>query len=277
MLRNALAFSLLLAVTGCGGGGSDSSSTPSTGTGGNLGNGSDPLAQFINVQSQYAGLKTAAALDKTGASRFMQTITTLHPELLPTYDDEAGSSERLCINGGSATLTPNKANTEIAITFNQCNEGGNIFTGRATLKVVSTNASGDITEAITVYQDTQLRTDNNIFIIRGTSRQRELTGSCDSTLNLNNLLLTVQGSGEQWYFENLYDQRFGSYGIHCENGGMALQGRVYISDIGYVNVTTPTLLKLPTMIVTQPQQGHLALAGADGHVFNWQIKNDGSA
>ncbi|GHG60959.1 hypothetical protein GCM10010919_04940 [Alishewanella longhuensis] len=276
MLRNALAFSLLLAVTGCGGGGSDSSSTPGTGTGGNSGNGSDPLAQFINVQSQYTGLKTAAALDKTGASRFMQTITTLHPELLPTYDDEAGSSERLCINGGSATLTPNKANTEIAITFNQCNEGGNIFTGNATLRVVSTNASGDITEAITVYQDTQLRTDNNIFIIRGTSRQRELTGSCDSTLNLNNLLLTVQGSSEQWYFENLYDQRFGSYGIYCENGGMALQGRVYISDIGYVNVTTPTLLKLPTMIVTQPQQGHLALAGADGHVFNWQIKNDGS-
>lgn len=63
MLRNALAFSLLLAVTGCGGGGSDSSSTPSTGTGGNSGNGSDPLAQFINVQSQYAGLKTAAVND----------------------------------------------------------------------------------------------------------------------------------------------------------------------------------------------------------------------
>lgn len=276
MLRNALILSLLLAVTGCGGGGSDSTSSPGTGTGGNTGSGTDPLAQFINVQPQYSGLKTAAALDKTGASRFMQTITTLHPELLPTYDDEAGSSEQLCINGGSATLTPNKANTEIAVKFNQCNEGGNILTGDATLRIVSTNAFGDITEALTVYQDTQLRNDNNTFIIRGTSRQREIADTCDSTLNLNNLLLTVQGSGEQWYFENLYDQRFGTYGIHCENNGMTLQGRVYISDLGYVNVTTPTLLKLPTMVVTQPQQGHLALAGAAGQVFNWQIKNDGT-
>lgn len=274
MLRNALAFSLLLAVTGCGGGDSDSAATP--GTGGNSGTGSDPLAQYINVQPLYSGLKTAAALDKPTVSRFMQTLTTLHPELLPTYDDEAGSSEQLCINGGSATLTPNNANTEIAVKFNQCNEGGNVLTGNATLRIINSNALGDVIEALTIYQDTQLRTGNDTFIIRGTSRQRELTGSCDSTLNLNNLLLTVQGSGEQWYFENLYDQRFGSYGIHCENGGMTLQGRIYISDIGYVNVTTPTLLKLPTMVVTQPQQGHLALAGADGQVFNWQIKNDGS-
>lgn len=276
MLRNALAFSLLLAVTGCGGGGSDNAATPGTGTGGNSGTGSDPLAQYINVQSQYTGLKTAAALDKPTVSRFMQTLTTLHPELLPSYDDEAGSSEQLCINGGSATLTPNNANTEIAVKFNQCNEGGNILTGNATLRIINSNALGDVIEALTIYQDTQLRSGNDTFIIRGTSKQRELTGGCDSTLNLNNLLLTVQGSSEQWYFENLYDQRFGSYGIHCENAGMALQGRVYISDIGYVNITTPTLLKLPTMVVSQPQQGHLALAGADGQVFNWQIKNDGS-
>ena len=274
MQKNVLIVALFALLTGCGGG-SGETAGPDTG-GGSGNNNTDPLQQYINVNTQYTGLKTAASLDKASLSRFMSAITMLQPELLPSYDDEQANSEALCADGGRVVLTPNASNTELAVRFTNCDDGGGVLNGDATFRVVRRNGVGDVIEGLMIYKDTLLSYNSTQFVLRGSIRQKDISNSCYAEQNLSNLLLSIQGSNEQWYFENFYDQRFGAFGLGCLGEGMQFQGRVYLSDVGFVNVTTPQLFKLPSMVYGLERQGHLVLSGAANQVFSWQFKNSGS-
>ncbi|WP_372627448.1 hypothetical protein [Arsukibacterium sp.] len=265
---------LVVLISGCGG--SDSSSDPNIGGGSGGGNSSDPLQQYINVSSQYTGVKSAANLDKSAVSRFMSAITMLQPELLPEYDDEQANTTELCADGGVAVLRPNAANTELAVLFTGCNDGGVVLNGDATFRVVRRNVAGDVIEGLMIYQDTVLSYDSAQFVLRGSIRQKDISNSCYAEQYLSNLLLSIQGTNEQWYFENFYDQRFGAYGQGCQSEGMQFRGRLYLSDVGFVDVTTPQLLKLPSMVYGLERQGHLAFTGVAGQTFSWQFKKSGT-
>ena len=269
MLRNVVLVALIAFISGCGGGSGGSETNTGGGAGG--GNSSDPLQQYINVSNQYTGIKTAANLDSSAVSRFMGAITMLQPELLPAYNDEQANLAELCSSGGQAALTPNAGNTELAIRFTNCRDSDGVLNGDATFRVNRRNAAGEVIEGLMIYKDTELSLDTTQFVLRGSIRQKDMSNSCKVEQNLSNLLLTVRDSGEQWYFENFYDQRAGTFGQGCLSEGMQFQGRVYLSNLGFVNVTTPQLFKLPSMVYGLELQGRLVLTGAANQVFSWQL------
>ena len=269
MLRKLVLVTVLSVLCGCGG--SDSGGDNSGGGTGT--NPTDPLQQYLNIANQYTGIKTAASLDAVAASRFMQAFGTLQTEILPSYNDEQANSAELCPNGGSAILTPKPGDTEFDIKFSSCAEGGAILHGEATFRVTRRDEFGNVIEGLTIYRDTSLRYNSSQYVLRGNIRHKDLSTSCPTEQNISNLLLTEQSSGVQWYFENFRDLRFGTYGIGCMQEGIQFDGKVYISELGFVTVTTPELLMLPSMVTGSDYQGHLALAGANAQVFSWRIKN----
>lgn len=269
MLKNLVLVTVLSVLCGCGGGDSGGdNSGGGTGTSPN-----DPLQQYLNIANQYTGIKTAASLDAVAASRFMQALASLQSEILPSYNDEQAKSTELCPNGGSAVLTPKPGDTEFDIKFSSCAEGGAILHGEATFRVTRRDAVGNVIEGLTIYRDTSLRYNSSQYVLRGNIRHKDLSTSCPTEQNISNLLLTEQGSGVQWYFENFRDLRFGTFGIGCMQEGIQFDGKVFISELGFVTVTTPELLMLPSMVTGSNYQGRLVLAGANAQVFNWRIRN----
>jgi hypothetical protein len=270
MLRKVVLFSVFLLLIGCGG--SDSGGDNSGGGTGT--NPADPLQQYLNIANQYTGIKTAASLDRDSVSRFMQAFASLQAEILPSYDDQQAHSAELCTKGGSAVFTPKSGNTEFDVRFNFCTDGSATLNGDATFRVTKRDASGNVTDGLTIYRDTSLRYNSSEYVLRGNIRHKDLsTSSCPIEQNISNLLLIEQGSGEQWYFENFYDHRFGTFGISCIKEGIQFSGRVYISELGFVTVTTPELLMLPSLVTSFNNQGRLEFAGANAQLFSWRIRN----
>ena len=276
-LLYAVVVALLL--TGCGGGGGDSAGG---GTGGGTGGGSgggtgggntDPLAQYINVNSLYLGNKNNAQVNSASLPAFFDYLSFVAPELLPDYvdSDAEGFLDGVCPEGGSVNVDVAASATEVKLSFSNCKDDGIIYDGVMTGRILAKNSLDDVTEAQFIFQDLTVRSSFGSYVMRGTIHEKIAATSCpDSTITFN-LLLNGQNN-QQIFFNDFKFRRAGSPSQSCGDDGIHLSGKIFDSSLGLMSYQTTEAFKLDTMLVP-PEKGRLVLTGAANSSVVWSVNS----
>ncbi|MBA52985.1 MAG: hypothetical protein CMK89_00880 [Pseudomonadales bacterium] len=274
----------LLLLSACGGGGGD-------GSGGNTGGDNFPEVDLSGPEfDQYSGSTSAAIL----VPRIMDTyVSVVLSDTLSFLDGEqasamtvnalnvGGDSEPegetnlaarfsrvnetiLCKEGGTETTTGDvgELTGSLTIHYEQCNDGASILHGDVVVNILS-------------YDLYNLET-NSFFkklLITENGHTVSLSGqlySFDDDENTTerqtaNLVLVDTDSGAQIKLQN-----FRTYECqYCNNGReRTYEGRIYHSEYGYVDVTTPeVLISDNDDPINDPSSGQLRFQSSQGQVF----------
>lgn len=154
-----------------------------------------------------------AALAAAGNSETLLRLTekTIMMNTLPVAAEDV--SQGVCTQGGSATV--NSGQTTTVITYNQCDTGFGVFSGKATLTSASDGSFSISYRNFTITVDGETETLN-------------ATVSCDAQANCSIVSDFTAANGKTYRVEN-------SVVSGNSSSGYSIQARVYEPQHGYVN------------------------------------------
>jgi hypothetical protein len=218
----------LLSACGGGAGGGD-------GNGG--GGGKDPLAIYRDISASYTGIKTDATLTSGNIGQFLDALLIAAPELLGEF---TFSESFACQEGGSFNIKDTNDAKQKVMVLSNCRDEGVTINGELAVLIDRYNSSNQIEAATFVFKDVSLQNDTETYKVRGTLFQEDLYASTQCNLISNsrfNLLLSQ--NQQQVWLNNLSVSIRGSNSYSCdENPGLSVNGKVYLSDYGQVNINT---------------------------------------
>lgn len=279
---------LLAALTACGGGG---------GGGDGAGGGSAPLQYSGNSSAASLSTSNAAAISAnaigagsgiagtisgiSGTSadaagdgqvdigrRLVRTVRATVPAAgaAPRLTAEPVSATEACPGGGSVSVagdvSPGGTGT-VTITFSGCALEGVVFTGQGTLRIDSFNVSSRIPLDLTLsFGRLSLRGAVNADV-GGSLRVQTDLGANAETITENLVALNISTGrmtkSENLVFRDVYNDIF-SPASYTES----INGRVYDSVHGFVDIITNAALVFPSLTQPFPSSGELLLTGAAG-------------
>lgn len=223
----------LILLTACGGGGSGGSDGGNSNGGGN----NDPLAIYRDVSSSYTGIKTDATLTSGNVGQFLDALLIAAPELLGDFSSGESFS---CAQGGSVSIKDTSDAKQKVMLLSQCRDDGITINGELAILIDRYNSSNQIEAATFVFKDVSLLNESETYKVRGTMFQEEVFSNtqCSAISNSRFNLLLSQNQQQVW-LNNLNVSIRGSNSASCnENPGLSVNGKVYLSDSGQVNINT---------------------------------------
>lgn len=262
-----------LLLSGCGGGGGDSAGGGSGGgTGGGSGGGStaDPLAQYIDIKGKYVGSTAKAPATVETAGYYLDFLLFAAPELMPDNRNIPDFGES-CAQGGSIDVQPTNDPNEVTATFKNCKDSGSTLNGVVTGRIKKIDNSGNILEAMYIFQDVAVTAGFGKFTIRGTLQNKIQAGNCTIETDTFNLLFS-DTQNNQVLIDNFVFEDIDAYNLNCSDRGLKATGRVFDSEAGFVSYSTPQLfLYIPMPRYGSPEQGKLIIEGSNNSSVVWSV------
>jgi len=255
---------LATVLAGCsgGGGGSNAAENPNTQTPPTTG---DQRPNIPNPADIYTGSRSPANINIADVGSYLesfessQSSTELATSKTTAQVGQGSNSQpaklqaqvdveetEVCTDGGTLQISGNLSDTTglgtLNLLFNECRLGDDVLNGEALLELHSVNRQqGLILDATQIYNGTSLNRSGDSFRIYGSERieQGALSGRDPVTTTLN-YLLENQNTGEEIWYQNFVSETVYEYtdSPPTWNRISTVSGRLYVSDLGYVELTT---------------------------------------
>lgn len=239
--RTLLCSLALFCVVSCGGGGSgtDNTATPTTPT-----VPTTPPVENNSLFKKYAGITTQANVDNSDAYDITYHTTSIADlAMVLSYADEIPyvrfdsvlpngqiSQSGDCDSG--QFIVGELSGDSVDVEYIDCTSNNYTFNGKGTLKAIEYNSSGELSVGELSFNSLTINNGRATFEFEGTILANVGPSTTDSAIY--NALIKNTSSGEQYYLDNFTI----GLGVDGEFDGYAIQGRLYLSPFGYVDVET---------------------------------------